>query len=554
MDIALKYRPSNFKDLVGQDVLVHILENAFTLNKIPQAILLSGSSGVGKTTTARIIALCLNCLQGPTFEPCGSCQNCLAIKSSSHPDVMEIDAASHTSIDDIKVILGDICYSPISSKFKVYIIDEVHMLSNSAFNALLKTLEEPPSHVKFILATTETKKIPITVIARCQGFDLHNIPVAKIAERLKEVGQKESYSIENGALELIAQHSGNSMRNALFLMNQAILYSKDKALSIASVTNVLGLTDKDIIFDLLEAILDNDLKKALTIFDKGVNIANPLDIFEDLLQTIQLVCRFLIVKEIDNVNEVDRVKKLSVKKPLIFFSRLWRVILKGIQDIRSSMCSGIAAEMILISLCYLSDLPSPERVVQRVISQNAQKSNRPPSKPAYDQKFLGEGEAQASTVEYSNVFEERSSVSTTKLPSETELRKRSIEFRGRTSESNEEKEAIISNSKQQNYDFERILQLLRQDNQIYLYKQLYDNVELTCCTPGHLKLKALSRLDSNFHNDLRNYLNQATQQEWMITIDANDKVDNLNCACAPEVKNILDIFKGAKVVDIENLE
>lgn len=509
MSIALKYRPSNFKDLVGQDVLVHILENAFTLNKIPQAILLSGSSGVGKTTTARIIALCLNCLQGPTFEPCGSCQNCLAIKSSSHPDVMEIDAASHTSIDDIKVILGDICYSPISSKFKVYIIDEVHMLSNSAFNALLKTLEEPPSHVKFILATTETKKIPITIIARCQRFDLHNIPVAKIAERLKEVAQKENYSTENGVLELIAQHSGNSMRNALFLMNQAILYNKDKTLSTVSVTNILGLADKDIIFDLLEAILDNNLKRALTIFDKGVNIANPLDIFEDLLQTIQLVCRFLIVKEIDNANEVDRVKKLSVKKPLIFFSRLWRVLLKGIQDIRSSMCSGIAAEMILISLCYLSDLPSPERVVQRVISQNAQKSNKPPSE---------------------------------------------IEFQRRSRGSNEEKEVITSSSKQQNYDFEKILQLLRQDNQIYLYKQLYDNVELTYCTPGHLKLKALSRLDSNFHNDLRNYLNQATQQEWMITIDTNDKADNLNYAYAPEVKNILDTFKGAKVVNIENLE
>lgn len=158
VNIALKHRPSSFKDLVGQDILVRVLENAFTLNKIPQSILLSGSSGVGKTTTARIIALCLNCSLGPIFEPCGLCENCLAIKNSSHPDVIEIDAASHTSIDDIKVILGDICYSPISSKFKVYIIDEVHMLSSSAFNALLKTLEEPPSSVKFILATTEIKR------------------------------------------------------------------------------------------------------------------------------------------------------------------------------------------------------------------------------------------------------------------------------------------------------------------------------------------------------------------------------------------------------------
>ena len=235
VNIALKYRPSNFKDLIGQETLVRILENAFILNKIPQAILLSGNSGVGKTTTARIIALCLNCSSGPTFEPCGSCKSCLAIKDSRHPDVIEIDAASHTSIDDIKVILGDICYSPLSSKFKIYIIDEVHMLSNSAFNALLKTLEEPPSNVKFILATTEVRKIPITIIARCQRFDLHNIPTVKIVKRLTDVAQQENYSVEKGALELIAYHSGNSMRNALFLLNQGVLYGKDGVISTSNI-------------------------------------------------------------------------------------------------------------------------------------------------------------------------------------------------------------------------------------------------------------------------------------------------------------------------------
>uniref|UniRef100_A0A1A9VJL0 DNA-directed DNA polymerase n=1 Tax=Glossina austeni TaxID=7395 RepID=A0A1A9VJL0_GLOAU len=406
MNIALKHRPSSFKDLVGQDILVRVLENAFILNKIPQSILLSGSSGVGKTTTARIIALCLNCSLGPIFEPCGSCENCLAIKNSSHPDVIEIDAASHTSIDDIKVILGDICYSPISSKFKVYIIDEVHMLSSSAFNALLKTLEEPPSSVKFILATTEIKKIPITIIARCQRFDLHNIPVAKIVERLNDVAQKESYSIEKGALELIARHSGNSMRNALFLMNQAVLHSKDGAISTKNVTDILGLVDKDIIFDLLGAILEGDLQEALSVFDKAIKTANPLSIFEGLLQTIQLVCRFLITKEIDNA-----------------VTGLWKVLLKGIQDIKTSTCNDVAAEMMLISLCYLSDLPSPEQ------------------------------------------------------------------------------------------------------------------------------------LDSNFCNDLKNHLNQVTQQEWVITVDTgyiNREVSNLNYA--PAVKDILDTFRGAKVVNIENKE
>ncbi|WP_374698477.1 DNA polymerase III subunit gamma/tau [Wolbachia endosymbiont (group B) of Limnophora tigrina] len=494
MNIALKHRPSSFKDLVGQDILVRVLENAFILNKIPQSILLSGSSGVGKTTTARIIALCLNCSLGPIFEPCGSCENCLAIKNSSHPDVIEIDAASHTSIDDIKVILGDICYSPISSKFKVYIIDEVHMLSSSAFNALLKTLEEPPSSVKFILATTEIKKIPITIIARCQRFDLHNIPVAKIVERLNDVAQKESYSIEKGALELIARHSGNSMRNALFLMNQAVLYSKDGAISTKNVTDILGLVDKDIIFDLLGAILEGDLQKALSVFDKAIKTATPLSIFEGLLQTIQLVCRFLITKEIDNAvteYEKNRIEDLSIKRSLIFFSRLWKVLLKGIQDIKASTCNDVAAEMMLISLCYLSDLPSPEQVVKKILSQNAQQRNT----------------------------------------------------------------HNVGNEQQQNYDFDKVLQLLRRSNQIYLYKQLCNNLQLIDCKPGYLKLKAVSKLDSNFCNDLKNYLNQVTQQEWVITVDTgyiNREVSNLNYA--PAVKDVLDTFKGAKVVNIENKE
>lgn len=508
MNIALKYRPSSFKDLVGQDILVRILENAFTLNKIPQSILLSGSSGIGKTTTARIIALCLNCSLGPTFEPCGSCTSCLAIKNSSHPDVVEIDAASHTSVEDVRAILGDICYLPISSKFKVYIIDEVHMLSSNAFNALLKTLEEPPSSVKFILATTEIKKIPITVIARCQRFDLHNIPSAKIMERLNDIAQKENYFIEKEASGLIAHHCSNSMRNALFLMNQAVLYSKDGTISTQSVKDILGLVDRNVIFDLLEAVLDSDLQKALLVFDNVVKTANPLNIFEDLLQTIQLICRFLITKEIDTEYEKSRVKDLSAKKSLIFFSRLWKVLLKGIQDIKVSTCNEIAAEMILISLCYLSDLPSPEQVIKKILSQNVERGNRQ-GRPV---------------APYPSVIPVRDT-------------------------------GIHVKNKQQNYDFDKILQLLRRSNQIYLYKQLCSNLQLIDCKFGYLKLKAVSNLNSNFCNDLKSYLNQATNQDWVIIVDTsymNREVSSLNYA--PAVEDILNTFKGAKVVNVENKE
>ncbi|OEY86785.1 DNA polymerase III, subunit gamma and tau [Wolbachia pipientis] len=469
MNIALEYRPDNFKELVGQDVLVRILENAFAMNRIPQSILLSGNSGVGKTTTARIIALCLNCISGPTFKPCGSCENCLAVKDSRHPDVMEIDAASHTSIDDIKVILEDIHYSPISSKFKIYIIDEIHMLSNSAFNALLKTLEEPPSNVKFIFATTEIRKIPTTIITRCQRFDLCNIPIIKIAERLRNVIEKENYSIESGVLELIARYSENSMRNALFLLNQVALYSKGNMISTTDIMDVLGLVNRDIIFDLLQAVVDGDLHRAFVVLDKGSSIADVINIFEDLLRSIQSICRFLITKKHEDLiteYEINRIKELSIKKPIIFFSRLWRVLLKGMHDIKISTCNGVDAEMLLITLCHLSDLPSPEQVVQKVLLQPQQQ-------------------------------------------------------------------------------FNKILELLKQNGQIYLYRQLCSNLQLIDCKPGYLALKAISELDNDFDNSLKNYLNKATNYQWVITIDRCN---------IPAIKDILSTFKGAKIINIENRE
>ncbi|MBV0899871.1 MAG: DNA polymerase III subunit gamma/tau [Wolbachia endosymbiont of Fragariocoptes setiger] len=477
MNIALKYRPSSFKDLIGQDVLVRILKNAFLLNKIPQAVLLSGSSGIGKTTTARIIALCLNCSSGPTCEPCGTCNSCLSIKKSCHPDVIEIDAASNTSVDDIRIILSNVCYAPISSRFKVYIIDEVHMLSNNAFNALLKTLEEPPSNVKFILATTEIKKIPMTIIARCQRFDLYNIPAIKIVERLKDVIQQENFSLEKGSLELIARHSGNSMRNALFLLNQAALYTKGNIIATADVIDILGLTDQDLIFELLQSILDNDLYKALMLFDKA---AGSLNVFEHLLQTIQLICRFLITKEIDGVvleHEANKIKALSAKRSVIFFSRLWKALLKSIQDIKASTCSGVAAEMMLVSLCYMSDLPSPEQVMRKILSERE----------------------------------------------------------------------LIGTDKPGSYDFKKILKLLKENNQIYLYKQLHNNLELIECTPGYLKLKSMSSLDDNFSNNLRDCLGKITSLQWIIEVlDVDNHI--------PEVREVINTFKGAKIINIESKE
>ncbi|UWI83332.1 DNA polymerase III subunit gamma/tau [Wolbachia endosymbiont of Howardula sp.] len=494
MNIALKYRPIRFKDLVGQDILVRILKNAFTLNKIPQSILLSGSSGIGKTTTARIIALYLNCSSQESIqEPCGICENCIAIKLSNHPDVIEIDAASNTSIEDVKVILGNICYAPMRSKYKIYIIDEVHMLSNSAFNALLTTLESPPSNVKFILATTEIKKIPMTIISRCYRFDLHKITIINIIERLYEIAQQETFSIERGSLELIAKHSSNSMRNALFLMNQAVLYSGDNTtISIIHIREILGLVDSSITFKLLDAILMGDIKQAILIFDTRLHLVNPIKLFEDILHTIQLICRFLIIKDIDVVipeYEQNEIKALSIKKNLIFFARLWKVLLKGLQDIQASTCSDVAIEMILISLCYLTDLPSPEQLMKNNIltyHDQAQNINN------------------------------------------------------------------VEKIKQQNYDFEKILQLLQENDQLYLYKELSTNLELVECNPGYLKLKAKSKIDGNFYTHLKNYLEKMFQKKWIIESEQDHLEHQIsNVSDIPEIKDVLDAFQGAQVIKIQ---
>ncbi len=493
MNIALKYRPNTFQDLIGQGVLVQVLHNSFILDKIPQSILLAGSSGVGKTTTARIIALCLNCSLGPTPNPCGVCSSCTAIKNSRHPDVIELDAASHTGIEDIKVILENACYLPINSGFKVYIIDEAHMLSNSAFNALLKTLEEPLSNIKFILATTEIKKIPGTVISRCQRFNLERVQASNIIEHLSNIAKKESLAFEVDALKLIARNSDGSMRNALFLLNQAMLYSSEKEISASIVENILSLTDRETLFDLVLSLLEGNYVQTLITFKKACKNANSTSLLEELLQTIHLLCCFSItgVKN-DTITEYEmrRIIELSKKKPLTFMLRLWQVLFKGIQNVKISSCSDSFSEMVLINLCCLADLPSPTQVVKNILTD---KNNY------RDLEMLH------------NI----------------------------TKEQNEKKD----------YNFQEILELLDQNKQISLYKQLCHSVELISCNAGCLRLKPKVLLCEGFAAKLSQCLNALTKIEWYIVID--DYVDHVEVSQnIPSVKKVLDVFEGAKIKNI----
>ncbi|WP_044157177.1 DNA polymerase III subunit gamma/tau [Ehrlichia ruminantium] len=374
MSFALKYRPSNFKDLIGQDVLVRILRNAFHLNKVPQSILLTGGSGIGKTTAARIISMCLNCASGPTSNPCNTCINCISIKNFNHPDVIEIDAASNTSIEDVKIILENSHYVPITSKFKVYIIDEVHMLSNSAFNALLKVLEEPAPYVKFILATTEVKKIPVTIISRCQRFDLQRIPTENIVDHLRIIAKEENILFDEESIKLIAYNSDGSMRNALSLLEQSAIYS-NKNLSEESTKKMLGYVNRHVLLKIIESITNGNITEALNKFEEVCNTYSPVIVLDNILQMIYEICYFSITKKNDFLPDSDIITSIQnnkIQSPT-FLSRLWQILSKGIQEVKSSACVKQAANMLIIRLCYLSDLPSPKQIIEKL--QNNVKAN-----------------------------------------------------------------------------------------------------------------------------------------------------------------------------------
>ncbi|SCV63657.1 DNA polymerase III subunit tau [Anaplasma phagocytophilum] len=367
MNLALKYRPSNFDDLVGQDVLVRILRNSFSVGNLNTPLLMVGASGVGKTTCARIVSLCLNCENGPTSSPCGTCATCTSIKNSHNPDVVEMDAASNTSVDDIRVILESSNYLPVSSRFKVYIIDEVHMLSTSAFNALLKTLESPAQHAKFIMATTEVRKVPVTVASRCLRLDLGKLSIKQLYDHLVKISAKENIAHDESSLMLIAENSSGSVRNSLFLLEQALIYSNNK-ISLQEVRELLGCVDKKILEGIVRDIISNDVKSAIDGFRELCNASTPVIIFEGMQKVVYGLCMYSIDKDFHHgLGEELFTAEKSGSTP--FLSRLWQLVLHGIQEIKSSESPEQAGEMLIVRLCYLSDLPSPQKIASSISSK-----------------------------------------------------------------------------------------------------------------------------------------------------------------------------------------
>jgi DNA polymerase-3 subunit gamma/tau len=372
--LARKYRPASFDDLIGQDAMVRTLRNAFSSGRIAQAYMLSGVRGVGKTTTARILARALNYEPpegggAPTLDMPTLGRHCEAIIESRHIDVLEMDAASHNSVDDIRQINDAIRYTPVSARYKIYILDEVHMLSTAAFNALLKTLEEPPPHVKFIFATTEIRKVPVTVLSRCQRFDLRRVEGDLIARRLAEICEKEGVKAEPEVLGIVARAAEGSVRDALSLLDQAIAHGESD-LKADEVRAQLGLADRARIIDLFEALMKGDIATALgefrELYDTG---ADPAVIVADLAEFTHLVTRFkLVPSSADDRSLVEsersRGRDFAEKLSLRVLSRTWQMLSKGLAEVQGSEKSAQAAEMILVRLAYAADLPTPDEALR----------------------------------------------------------------------------------------------------------------------------------------------------------------------------------------------
>ncbi len=381
--LARKYRPSSFDDLIGQEPMVRTLTNAFASNRIAQAYMLTGVRGVGKTTTARILARALNYESGSVAEPnldlSTPGDHCQAIMEGSHVDVIEMDAASHTGIGDIREIIAAVRYKPVSARYKVYIIDEVHMLSTAAFNGLLKTLEEPPEHVKFIFATTEIRKVPITVLSRCQRFDLRRIEAGELTAHLQKIGKAEGIEAEDEALAMIARAGEGSVRDALSLLDQAIAHSAgaggDKVLA-DDVRSMLGLADRARVIDLFEQIMKGDIAAALAELKEQYDIgANPATILTDLAEFVHFVTR---VRYVDTAlddpslsqEEKTRGKDFADTLSPRILGRTWQMLLKGINEVQASPRPLAAADMVLVRLTHAADLPSPEDLLKTLSNQD----------------------------------------------------------------------------------------------------------------------------------------------------------------------------------------
>ncbi len=379
--LARKYRPTTFDDLIGQEAMVRTLRNAFAVGRVAHAFMLTGVRGVGKTTTARIIARALNCIgpdgtSGPTADPCGLCPNCVGILADRHPDVIEMDAASRTGVEDMREVIEATRFRPMQARTKVFVIDEIHMLSRNAFNALLKTLEEPPPHVKFVFATTEIRKVPITVLSRCQRFDLRRVRIAELSDLFGRIAIKENVTIESAALEQIARSADGSVRDGLSMLDQAIAQAEG-VITGAQVIDMLGLADREAVFELMDAVMGGKPAAALSItdraYERGADLGALLQDLLELLHTITRLKSLPSLRESQDLPEAERTRgaEFADRLSVPVLSRAWQMLLKGVGEVEIAPDRRAAAEMVLIRLCHVADMPTPGDLIRRLTAGGA---------------------------------------------------------------------------------------------------------------------------------------------------------------------------------------
>ena len=556
--LARKYRPADFSGLIGQEALVRTLTNAIKGGRLAHAFMLTGVRGVGKTTTARIIARALNCIGpdgsgGPTAEPCGVCDNCRAIAEDRHVDVIEMDAASRTGIDDIRELLDGVRYLPASARFKVYIIDEVHMLSDKAFNALLKTLEEPPEHVKFIFATTEIRKIPVTVLSRCQRFDLRRVAAEVLEKHFASVAQKESAVIAPEAIALIARAADGSVRDGLSLLDQAIAHGGGQV-STEQVRDMLGLADRARVFDLFEAVMKGDTKSALDQMANQYALGvDPAALLADLLEVTHWLTRVKLAPggaADPGIPEAERVKggALAAGLNMAALTRAWQMLLKGLGEVRGAPSPLQAAEMVLIRLAYATELPSPAEAIEQLRGKPGTPPNQPSPSPGggggggAPMRAMTEGAAAVAQPKPSNV------------PWNTS-----------------EPVAQIRSEPQGGVmpapaSFAELAALLTVRREAILAAHLRGDVHLVHYEIGRIEFRARPEAPANLATRLSRLLHDWTGRPWMVSLaqDAGDPTlreqeqeqrirQKQDAEALPLVQAVLAAFPGAKVETVRDL-
>lgn len=525
--LARKYRPQTFEDLLGQDALVQTLTNAIQNNRLHHAYILTGIRGVGKTTTARLIARAINCTGpdgkgGPTIHPCGECENCKAIAADRHIDVIELDAASKTGVDDMREILDGVRYKPTMARYKVYIIDEVHMLSKSAFNALLKTLEEPPAHVMFIFATTEIRKVPVTILSRCQRFDLQRISIETLVKLFHKVLAAENIEAEDEALHMVARAADGSARDGLSMLDQAIVLGNGK-IENATVKNMLGLADRQQTFAMYEKLLEGNVAEVLQILHQlYTDGATPMLVIQDLVDITHLLAKVKIIPDYINdpsVGENDRemCKKLNAA-PIAILSKIWQMLIKGISELQYANVQIDALEMILMRIAYSANMPTPADLLKELKKKSGLNNS------AATRKIVLNSSTAVADSE-SHIASELTENSGFELSAPEDLAK-----------------------------------LLNAKRQMLLLYAVKNDMSFKEFAVGRMRIALSEKADKDLITNLRKFLAKETGVSWVIDIDYEPlgetlayketkelERDKKNISEYPLVKAILSEFNGAKI-------